>query len=77
MTTTLTASDVYGPSDLDIANAAVMARDEMRARNDDTPEPMSRICPQHIFALLDDGMGNLVFQNADAWAAAHYHAHHP
>ena len=69
--------EVYGPSDLDIANAAVMARDEARARNADTPAALTRICPQHSSALLDDGMGNLTLQRSDSWAAAYYHANHP
>lgn len=50
---------------------------EINARNADTLEPLTRICPNHRYGLLDDGMGNLVFQNADAWAAAYYHANHP
>jgi len=72
-----TAMNDCGLSDLDIANAAVMARDEINARNADTPASLSRICPQHRYAMLDDGMGNLAIQGAEAWAAAYYHANHP
>lgn len=38
-------------------------------------EPLTRICPNQRFALLDDGMGELARVPADAWAAAHYHAY--
>lgn len=36
--------------------------------------PLTRICPNHNYCLLDDGMGNLAFVSGAAWAAAHYHA---
>ncbi|WP_406624568.1 hypothetical protein [Acidovorax sp. SDU_ACID1] len=36
--------------------------------------PLSTICPNHRYCLLDDGMGELAFVSAGAWAAAMYHA---
>lgn len=36
--------------------------------------PLTTICPNHRFCLLDDGMGELAFVSASAWAAAKYHA---
>ena len=35
---------------------------------------LSLICPNHKYALIDDGMGNLAFVSGAAWAAAHYYA---
>ena len=38
------------------------------------PAPLTTICPNHRYCLLDDGMGELAFVSAGAWAAAMYHA---
>lgn len=36
--------------------------------------PLTRICPNQRFNLLDDGTGELAPVSAAAWAAAKYHA---
>lgn len=36
--------------------------------------PLTRICPNHRYCLLDDGMGELAFVSNESWEAAHYHA---
>lgn len=36
--------------------------------------PLSRICPNHRYAMLDDGMGNLARYSGTSYGAALYHA---
>lgn len=36
--------------------------------------PLTTLCPNQRFCLLDDGMGNLAFVSGKSWAAAKYHA---